>query len=234
MFICKNIFNEMMPTRISACFLYIIVFMFACTGSPEKKVSEENNDQDTMSTTAIKNILFFGNSLTAGYGLEPGEAFPELIQKKIDSLGLPYRTINAGLSGETTAGGNARIDWLLKQRIDVFVLELGANDGLRGLPVKDTYTNLQSIVDKVKKAWPDCKIVLTGMLVPPSMGLDYSEDFKSIFPKLAKENDLVFVPFLLERVAGESHLNQQDGVHPTKEGQVIMAETVWNILKTIL
>lgn len=225
----------MISTRIFASFIYIIVFMFACTGTSEKEAGQKNNDQnDTMNTTEVKNILFFGNSLTAGYGLEPGEAFPELIQKKIDSLDLPYRIINAGLSGETTAGGNARIDWLLKQRIDVFVLELGANDGLRGLPVKDTHTNLQSIIDKVKKAWPDCKIVLTGMLVPPSMGLKYSEDFKSIFPRLAKENDLFFVPFLLESVAGEAHLNQQDGVHPTKEGQVIMAETVWKILKTIL
>ena len=224
----------MMLTRIPAYFLYIIVFMFACTDSADKGNQQNNDQEGSMDTMEMKNILFFGNSLTAGYGLEPGEAFPELIQKKIDSLELPYRIINAGLSGETTAGGNARIDWLLKQQIDVFVLELGANDGLRGLPVKDTYNNLQSIVDKVKKAWPNCKIVLTGMLVPPSMGKRYSEDFASIFPKLAKENDLVFVPFLLESVAGETHLNQQDGVHPTKEGQVIMAETVWNILKTIL
>src|SRR5690606_29609604 len=141
-------------------------------------------------------------------------------------LDLPYQVVNAGLSGETTSGGDERIDWLLKQPIDIFVLELGANDGLRGLPVDETQRNLQSIIDKVKTAWPDCQIVLAGMLVPPSMGQDYAESFQKIYPKLAEENKLPLISFLLENVAGEVDLNQSDGVHPTAEGQHIIADNV--------
>jgi acyl-CoA thioesterase-1 len=201
------------------------------TQSQKTESNVKNEDQET----SLKRILFFGNSLTAGYGLEnTDKAFPGLIQKKIDSLNLPYQVVNAGLSGETTAGGNERIDWLLNQQIDIFVLELGANDGLRGLPVNETYNNLQSIINKVKSSWPECKIVLTGMLVPPSMGENYSESFKQIFPKLAKENELSLVSFLLENVAGEIELNQNDGIHPTAEGQRIMAENVWKILFPLL
>jgi len=217
--------------------LFTLVFVLACSNPNSKQLDQEQNDI-TVKESSIqktKNILFFGNSLTAGYGLENAdEAFPGLIQKKIDSLELPYKVINGGLSGETSAGGKERIDWLLKQEIDIFVLELGANDGLRGLPVEETYNNLQTIIDKVNTAWPDCKIVLTGMLVPPSMGQNYAESFKAIFPKLAGENKLIFVPFLLENVAGEVKLNQQDGVHPTVEGQKILAENVWRVLMPIL
>jgi len=218
-------------------FILIGILAAGCSNPNNKQKDEQhdNKDQSVAATTKMKTILFFGNSLTAGYGLDdPHKAFPGLIQIKIDSAGLAYRTINAGLSGETTSGGVERIDWLLQQTIDVFVLELGANDGLRGLPVADTYQNLQDIIDKVKAAWPECKIVLTGMLVPPSMGQQYAEDFKAVFPKLAKENKLILVPFLLENVAGEIELNQQDGIHPTAEGQRIMAENVWKILQPIL
>ena len=221
----------------SISFLVVLICLASCSNPTSKQQSREteakvkNDDQET----PIKRILFFGNSLTAGYGLEnPDDAFPGLIQKKIDSLNLPYQVVNAGLSGETTAGGNERIGWLLKQQIDIFVLELGANDGLRGLPVEETYRNLQSIIDKVRSAWPDCKIVLTGMLVPPSMGQDYAENFKQVFPKLAKENKLSLVPFLLESVAGEVKLNQNDGIHPTKEGQRIMADNVWKTVYPLL
>lgn len=183
----------------------------------------------------MKNILFFGDSLTSGHGLlNPNDAFPGLIQQKINSLKLPYRVINAGLSGETTAEGKKRIDLFLKEKTDVFILELGANDGLRGLPVIETYLNLQSIIDKARAAWPDCKMLLTGMLVPPSMGQKRFEEFRNIFPKLASQNSMAFVPFLLENVATIRHLNQADGVHPTAEGQKIMAENVWKVLKDIL
>jgi len=183
----------------------------------------------------MKHILFFGNSLTAGYGLDDtNTAFPGLIQLKINSLNLPYQVINAGLSGEITSSGKERIDLLLEQKIDIFVLELGANDGLRGLPVDETYKNLQAIIDKVKAAWPDCKMVLTGMLVPPSMGQKYFENFKAVFPKLAAENKMAFVPFLLENVATILELNQDDGIHPTAKGQIIMAENVWKVLYPIL
>jgi len=224
-------------THPSISFLLALICLISCTTPGEKQQTQEIENTDTTEDqeAAIKNILFFGNSLTAGYGLENvDEAFPGLIQKKIDSLNLPYQIINAGLSGETTAGGNERIDWLLKQQIDIFVLELGANDGLRGLPVDETYSNLQSIIDKVKSAWPDCKIVLTGMLVPPSMGQDYAENFKQVFPNLAKENKLSLVSFLLENVAGEVELNQKDGIHPTVEGQRILAENVWKTLYPLL
>jgi len=217
--------------------LFPLIFVLACSNPNSQHADQEKNDIEVKEPTTqkTKNILFFGNSLTAGYGLENAdEAFPGLIQKKIDSLDLPYKVINGGLSGETSAGGKERIDWLLKQEIDIFVLELGANDGLRGLPVDETYNNLQAIIDKVKVAWPDCKIVLAGMLVPPSMGQNYAESFKAIFPKLANENKLIFVPFLLENVAGEVTLNQQDGVHPTLEGQKILAENVWKVLNPIL
>lgn len=224
-------------THNAISLLIALLCLVACsnpTGKQQSQKAESNVTSDDQETPR-KRILFFGNSLTAGYGLEnTDEAFPGLIQQKIDSLNLPYQVINAGLSGETTAGGNERIDWLLKQQIDVFVLELGANDGLRGLPVDETYRNLQSIINKVKSAWPDCKIVLTGMLVPPSMGQSYAEDFKQIFPKLAAENELSLVSFLLENVAGETELNQHDGIHPTIEGQRIIADNVWKTLFPLL
>lgn len=183
---------------------------------------------------AAKTILFFGNSLTAGYGLEPAQAFPALIQKKIDSLQLGYKAVNAGVSGETSAGGNSRIDWILKQPVDVFVLELGANDGLRGIPAAETKKNLQAIIDKVNAKYPEAKLVLAGMQVPPNMGEKYARDFQSIYPQLAKQNDMTLIPFLLEGVGGEVKLNQQDGIHPTAEGAKIVAENVWKELHEVL
>lgn len=142
--------------------------------------------------------------------------------------------INGGLSGETSAGGNSRIDWLLRQKIDVFVLELGANDGLRGLPITDTEKNLQAIIDKVKAKYPDVKLVLTGMMVPPNMGADYATSFKAVFPELAKKNKMLFVPFLLQNVAGNRQLNQADGIHPTATGAKIVAQNIWAVLQGAL
>jgi acyl-CoA thioesterase-1 len=212
------------------------VCFLSCNNNKE---DDNNNASDKKGTTAnavaVKTIIFYGNSLTAGYGLEdPAQSFPGIIQKKIDSLQLPYRVVNAGVSGETTAGGNSRIDWILKQPIDIFVLELGANDGLRGFPVNETRNNLQAIVDKVKKKYPEAQLVLAGMLIPPNMGQQYSSDFKQIFPELAKKNNMLLIPFLLEGVGGETRFNQQDGIHPTAEGHKMIAETVWSYLKTIL
>ncbi|MXV51251.1 arylesterase [Pedobacter sp. HMF7647] len=207
---------------------------FACNQSSNTTDSEKPKSGESRNAvkTPKKNILFFGNSLTAGYGLDdPANAFPGLIQHTVDSLNLPYNCVNAGLSGETTAGGNSRIDWLLKQPVDVFVLELGANDGLRGLDVQDTYKNLQSIISKVKSKYPSCKIVLTGMMVPPNMGENYASDFAAVYPRLAKENNIALVPFLLQDVAGVRKLNQGDGIHPTEEGQKIVTENVWKVLK---
>ena len=183
---------------------------------------------------ATKRLLFFGNSLTAGYGVEPEQAFPALIGQKLDSAKLGYEVVNAGLSGETTAGGRSRVGWVLRQPVDVFVLELGANDGLRGLPLADTRRNLQAIIDTVRRKSPGAKIVLAGMQVPPNMGASYAADFRSIFTELATKNNATLIPFLLEGVAGHPDLNQRDGIHPTAEGDRIIAGTVWKILLPLL
>ncbi len=179
-------------------------------------------------------ILFFGNSLTAGYQLEPSQAFPALIQKKIDALAWNFRVVNAGLSGDTTADGLRRIDWVLRNKVDVLFLELGANDALRGIPLDLTARNLQAIIDKVQKKYPGVRIAIAGMRVPPNLGKEYTERFRSIFPELAKSNEAELIPFLLEGVAGEIDLNLTDGIHPTPEGHQILAENVWQVLKPML
>jgi len=184
--------------------------------------------------TLKKNIIFFGNSLTAGYGLEQSEAFPALIGARIDSLRLPYRVINAGISGETSADGVSRIDWILQQPVSVFILELGANDGLRGLPPAESIRNLDTIIVRVKRKYPASKIILAGIQIPPSMGEKYSREFREMFPTLARKNDILLLPFILEGVGGIDSLNQKDGIHPTAQGDRIVAENVWTLLKTIL
>ncbi|MGB7843912.1 MAG: arylesterase [Salinimicrobium sp.] len=193
-------------------------------GTVEESVKKDNK----------KVILFFGNSLTAGMGLDQNEGFPAVIQEKIDSLGMEYIVVNAGLSGETTASGSNRVDWVLNQEVDIFVLELGANDGLRGIPLEETRKNLQKIIDVVREKNPDVKIVLAGMQIPPNLGPEYTSDFKRIFPELVEKNNIEFIPFLLEGVAGRPELNQEDGIHPTAEGQEIVAKNVWEVLKPIL
>jgi len=220
--------------------LFVLVLLLTACGNNDKSKNDEktldSTDQKTLAGQASKkkNILFFGTSLTAGYGLDPTEAFPALIQNRIDSLGLPYNVINGGLSGETSAAGKSRINWLLKQPVDIFVLELGANDGLRGLPLKQTTQNLQDIIDAVKAKYPDAKLVMAGMQMPPSMGAKYANQFKNIFPDLAKKNNMALIPFLLDKVGGVAKLNQDDGIHPTAEGDKILAENVWVVLKPLL
>ena len=179
-------------------------------------------------------VLFFGDSITAGYGIQEQQAYPALIQQKVDSLGWNYEMVNGGLSGETSAGGLRRIDWMLRQPVDVFVLELGGNDGLRGINLDVTKNNLQKIIDKVEQAYPEAPIVLAGMQVPPNLGPDYTEEFKKIFPELAEENDIYLIPFLLKGVGGSEKLNQSDGIHPTAEGHKVLAENAWKVLKPIL
>lgn len=181
-----------------------------------------------------KVILFFGDSLTAGYGLSPDEAFPTLTGQQLTKNGKNVKIVNAGLSGETSAGGLSRIDWVLRQPIDVFVLELGANDGLRGLPVDQTKKNLQAIIDKVKAKSPAVKVVVVGMMVPPNMGSTYSSQFTAVFPELAKKNKASLMPFLLEGVAGNEKLNQADGIHPNIEGHKIVATNVTKVLMPLL
>ena len=181
-----------------------------------------------------RTILFYGDSLTAGYGLDREQAFPALVQARIDSLGWNFEVFNAGLSGETSAGGLRRIDWLMRRPVDVFVLELGANDGLRGIDLKSTRSNLQQIIDRVKAKNPDISIVVVGMQMPPNLGAEYTEEFQRLFPGLAKENGAALVPFLLEGVADRPELNLSDGNHPTVEGHRIVAETVWATLGPVL
>jgi len=220
-----------------ACHFALICLLLSCA-NPDHQNQKDSTARKTEPTAPTvsqkKNIIFFGNSLTAGYGLDPGEAFPALIQSKIDSLGLAYQVINAGLSGETTAGGLSRIDWILRQPVEIFILELGGNDGLRGIPPSATFQNLQSIINRVREKYPHATIILTGIQVPPNMGNTYSIQFRTIFPKLARGNNILLVPFLLQGVGGIERLNQADGIHPTSEGHRILAENVWNVLKAVV
>ncbi len=181
-----------------------------------------------------KTILFFGDSLTAGYGTSTELAFPALVETSLRKKGKECKVINAGLSGETSAGGLTRIDWILRQPIDIFVLELGANDGLRGLPIEETKKNLQQIIDKVKAKNPEVKIVIAGMMVPPNMGPEYSAQFQKVFPELAKKNNAALIPFLLKDVAGIEKLNLPDGIHPNAEGHKIVAGNVVEVIEKLL
>ena len=217
--------------RLITCLLLLV----SCSTNEKDIQGSANKDVKPGAAVVLKKtILFFGNSLTAGYGLSPDEAFPALIQQKIDSLGLLYNVINAGVSGETSSGGNSRIDWILRQKVDVFVLELGANDGLRGIPITQTKQSLQAIIDKVKLKYPDVIIILAGMQIPPNMGKTYTTSFKAMFPELAKTNNATLIPFILDGVGGEARLNQQDGIHPTAEGHRIVSENIWRILKGLI
>ncbi len=178
--------------------------------------------------------MFYGDSLTAGYGLSTEEAFPALLEKKLNAQTIRCKVINAGLSGETSAGGLSRIDWVLRQPVDIFVLELGGNDGLRGLPLEQTKANLQAIIDKVKVKNPNVKIVIAGMMVPPNMGKDYTSQFKDVFPELAKKNKTTLIPFLLDGVGGNEKLNLPDGIHPNVEGHKIIANNLVGIIAPLL
>lgn len=200
-------------------------WLTSCSASTEKKQAEEGNQ--VVATTANKTILFFGNSLTAGYGIDPEESFAGRIQTRLDSLKKEFRVINGGLSGETTAGGLSRLDWFLEEEPYLFVLELGGNDGLRGIALTETKKNLLAIIDKVQAKYPNTKIILAGMQIPPNMGQEYTEEFKAIYPAVAKEKNIELIPFLLEGVAGNPDLNLPDGIHPTAEGHRLVMETLW-------
>jgi acyl-CoA thioesterase-1 len=207
-----------------------LIILFSSCSNNKKPVASDQHDtpKDTTTNTKKKTIVFFGNSLTAGYGVSPEQAFPAIIQKKIDSLGLPYQVVNAGVSGETSSGGLTRIDWILREPVDIFVLELGAT------PLSETKKNLQDIIDKVKAKYPDTKLVFAGMEIPPNMGQAYTTEFRNIYTDLAAKNKMTLIPFLLEGVGGEPGLNQADGIHPTAEGHLIVAENVWRQLEKLL
>jgi acyl-CoA thioesterase-1 len=228
----SSIIKNMYKLRIG-CLLFTVL-LGAC-GGKKTAPTEATVATDKPDSSSTKTVLFFGDSLTAGYGLDdPSEAFPGVIQNKIDAANLHYKVVNAGVSGETSAGGKARINWILKQRVDVFVLELGANDGLRGIPISETIQNLQDIIDAVKAKYPKAKLVMLGMQVPPNMGSVYAYSFKAIFPQLAAKNNMSLVPFLLKGVGGIPSLNQKDGIHPTAEGAKIVGGNVWDVLQGVL
>jgi acyl-CoA thioesterase-1 len=181
-----------------------------------------------------RNILFLGTSLTAGLGVGADAAFPAVIQSRIDSAQLPFHVLNAGISGETSAGGLRRIDWLLQSPVDVLVLELGANDGLRGLNVDSLRSNLDGVLKRTRERYPDAAIVIAGMEAPPNLGTSYTSRFHAVYPALAKKYDAALVPFLLAGVAGQRALNQDDGMHPTVAGHRVVADNVWSVLRPVL
>lgn len=227
---------------LSLLFFVCISILMACGDSKpqqQKDLKKESTSDQVMKEERVAKkgeqiVLFFGNSLSAGYGLDEGQSFPDRIQETIDSLDLGYTVVNAGNSGETTAGGAGRIDWVLNQDIDIFILELGGNDLLRGIDVANTESNLRAIIDKVKAKSSDIQIILAGMQAPPNMGDDYTREFAAIYPRLAKEYQIGLIPFLLDKVGGNPKLNQSDGIHPSVEGAKIVAETVWETLKGYL
>jgi acyl-CoA thioesterase-1 len=207
----------------------LIAAVLACDHSKDEAAA---NPPDTTPSRTV--ILFLGTSLTAGYGIDPDQAYPALIQQKIDAAGLNYRVVNAGVSGETSAGALRRVDWLLQQRVSVLVLETGANDGLRGLPSDSLRSNIRSILDRARQRQPGAKLVLLGMRIPPNYGRPYIQQFEAVYPEVARATGATLVPFLLQGVGGDRALNQPDGVHPTAAGQQKMAETVWHYLEPLL
>lgn len=206
----------------------------ATTASVTATSSAGPDRREAAPRSGPKTILFVGTSLTAGYGLDPEDAYPQQIQAKIDAAKLPYQVVNAGVSGETSASLLRRIDWLLRQPIDVIVIETGANDGLRGIPIETMRGNVQQIIDRVKAARPNTRIVLVQMEAPPNLGVSYTRRFRAVFPELATANGAVLLPFILENVAGRRELNQADGIHPNLEGERIVAENVWKGLRPLL
>jgi acyl-CoA thioesterase I len=216
--------------KIKSYLILLSILLLGCRNERSQSVDRPVVTEN-LALSEKKLILFFGNSLTAGYGIEEEDAFPGLVAKRIDSLGLDYRVINAGLSGETTASGLSRLDWFLEEKPDIFLLELGGNDGLRGIAVSETKKNLKSIIQLVKSRYPETTILLGGMQIPPNMGPEYTANFQKIFPEVAEEEDVTLIPFLLEGVAGNKDLNLPDGIHPTEEGHQIIFHTIWSFLE---
>ncbi len=179
-------------------------------------------------------MLVLGDSLAAGFGVEPQAAFPALLQAKIDAAGLGFSIVNAGVSGDTSAGGLRRINWLLRRPVDVLLLELGGNDGLRGIQPATTRTNLQQIIDRTRARYPDVRIVIAGMRMPDNMGEEFTREFQRVFAELARRNRAMLIPFLLEGVGGDPELNQPDLIHPNVEGHRIVARHVWSTLEPLL
>ena len=189
---------------------------------------------DAPASKELRVVVCLGDSLTAGYGLDQAQAYPALLQKRIDDLGWKFKVVNAGVSGETTAGGLRRLDWVLKRRVDVLILALGGNDALRGIPLETTRQNLDQILTRTRAKNPDVQLIVAGMLIPPNWGREYFNGFRAIFPQLAKKHHAGLIPFLLAGVGGKPELNFPDGIHPTADGHRVVAANVWKVLEPAL
>jgi acyl-CoA thioesterase-1 len=217
-----------------ARYVAVLGLVASLLGCEQASRDAEEDLPPTTPPSERPSVVFLGTSLTAGMGLEPEQAYPALIQRKIDSAGLDFHVVNAGVSGETSAGARRRIDWVLREPVSVLVLETGANDGLRGLPVDSLKANIQAVFDRARALDPPPRLVLIGMRIPPNYGLAYTGRFHAVYRDLARQNGAELVPFLLEGVGGNPSLNQADGIHPSAEGQRLMAETVWKVLEPLL
>jgi acyl-CoA thioesterase-1 len=218
--------------------LTVIAALVGCQRQrPAERQTSDAEPGETSTVPAPVNpprVVFLGTSITAGLGLDPDQAYPHLIQEKIDSAGLRYEVVNAGVSGETSAGARNRIGWVLTQQPAVLVIETGANDGLRGQSPASIKANIQAIIDSTRRRSPHTRVVLAGMQALPNLGATYGREFVSLYPAIARENNLPLIPFILEGVGGVPRLNQSDGVHPTAEGQRRVAENVWRVLEPVL
>jgi acyl-CoA thioesterase-1 len=225
--------------------MVLVVYAVACAKGSDRQASVDSSGAaDAKSTdpapaaaapaTEKHTVLFAGTSLTAGLGLEPDSAYPMLIQRKIDSAGLPFTVTNAGVSGETSSGLIDRLDWLLRGNFRVLVLETGANDGLRGIPVETVRSNIRQALDRIRTARPDARVVLVQMEALPNLGPKYAADFHAMYAAVAKEKGATLIPFLLENVAGRRELNPADGIHPNDRGERIVADNVWRGLAPVL
>lgn len=234
---------------VTLCLAACAVYLTACGAQPAEDASPSSAVEPAESQTAMDEgaaeatakeadavdaplVVFLGDSLTAGYGLDEEQAFPALVEERFAAEGRPIKVVNAGISGDTTAGGLHRLDWLLRQKPDILMVCLGANDGLRGVDLASSEENLRQIITLAKAK--GVQVLLVGMLIPPNYGPDYSEQFAALYPKLATELDVPLLPFLLEGVAADPDLNLADGIHPNAEGHAILATTVMEALEPIL
>lgn len=226
-----------MRLRWSSIIVAAAALLAGCRGDPPRdsphRTATDTSPQVGVSTD-VPAIVFLGTSITAGLGLDPDQAYPNRIQEKLDSAGFRYRVINAGVSGETSAGALSRISWVLRQAPAVLIIETGANDGLRGQNPSAVRANIQALIDSTRKLSPATRIILAGMQALPNLGSDYVKQFVAIYPELARRNNISLIPFILEGVAGVDRLNQADGIHPTPEGQRIVANNVWRVLEPVL
>lgn len=226
-------------TRAARAFPVVVfaaLVLTSCTESgsagPEKRSESSSTTFEARNLVARPRIVALGDSITAGLGLAPEEAYPSLLQRRIDTEHLNYEVVNAGVSGDTSAGGLSRLDWALDGDVRVLIVALGGNDALRGLPIAELRQNLSQIIERAQSR--GVKVLLAGMEAPPNFGRDYIVSFHQLYPALAKKYNVVFVPFLLDKVAGRESLNQRDGIHPTAEGARIVADTVWAVLRPML